>query len=111
MVMALDPSYLAQADRHVAKLKALISDQEALIELLSADDQPTQLAETLIGTMKDTLHLFEEHRQSMLTQIEDLPRLESSTRGCRDPTNGHEPHISVGHQSRDLSSGREPPSG
>lgn len=78
-VMALDPSYLAQADRHVAKLKALISDQEALIELLSADDQPTQLAETLLGTMKDTLRLFEEHRQSMLTQIEDLPELESST--------------------------------
>jgi hypothetical protein len=46
MVMALEPSYLAQADRHVAKLKALIFDQEALIELLSADDQPTQLAET-----------------------------------------------------------------
>jgi gamma-glutamyl phosphate reductase len=78
-VMALDPSYLAQADRHVAKLKALISDQEALIELLSADDQRTQLAETLLGTMKDTLRLFEEHRQSMLTQIEDLPELESST--------------------------------
>jgi hypothetical protein len=70
MVMALDPSYLAQADRHVAKLKALITDQEALIELLSADDQSTQLAETLLGTMKDTLRLFEEHRQSMLTQIE-----------------------------------------
>jgi saccharopine dehydrogenase-like NADP-dependent oxidoreductase len=31
MVMALDPSYLAQADRHVAKLKALITDQEALL--------------------------------------------------------------------------------
>jgi hypothetical protein len=70
MVMALDPSYLAQADRHVAKLKALITDQEALIELLSAVDQSTQLAETLLGTMKDTLRLFEEHRQSMLTQIE-----------------------------------------
>jgi hypothetical protein len=40
MVMALDPSYLAKADRHVAKLKALITDQEALIELLSAEDQP-----------------------------------------------------------------------
>ena len=36
-----------------------------LIELLSAEDQPTQLAETLLGTMKDTLRLFEEHRQSM----------------------------------------------
>jgi hypothetical protein len=70
MVMALDPSYLAQADRHVAKLKALITDQEALIELLSAVDHSTQLAETLLGTMKDTLRLFEEHRQSMLTQIE-----------------------------------------
>jgi hypothetical protein len=70
MVMALDPSYLAQADRHVAKLKALITDQEALIELLSAVDHSTQLAETLLGTMKDTLRLFEEHRRSMLTQIE-----------------------------------------
>jgi hypothetical protein len=51
-------------------LKALIFEQEELIQLLSADDQPTRLAETLLGTMKDTLRLFENHRQAMLAQIE-----------------------------------------
>jgi hypothetical protein len=68
--MELGHDYLAQADGHIAKLKALISEQESLIELLSADDQPIQLAQTLLETMKDTLRLFEQHRQSLLTQIE-----------------------------------------
>ena len=68
--MELDHDYLVRADRHIAKLKALISEQEELIELLSADDQPTRLAETLLGTMKDSLRLFENHRQAMLAQIE-----------------------------------------
>jgi hypothetical protein len=62
--------YVAQADQHIVTLKALISEQEALIDLLSADEQPTHLAQTLLGTMKDTLRLFERHRELMLTPDE-----------------------------------------
>jgi len=62
--------HLAEADRHIAELKTLISGQETLIGQLAAEEQPTQLAETLLATMKDTLRMFEQHRQLMLAQIE-----------------------------------------
>ncbi len=69
-IICLMEKHLAEADRHIAELKTLISGQETLIGQLAAEEQPTQLAETLLATMKDTLRMFEQHRQLMLAQIE-----------------------------------------
>lgn len=59
--MDLHETPLEMAQRHVAEGEARVMHQVALIAKLAQQGHDTVEAETLLGTMRDTLRLMYEH--------------------------------------------------
>jgi len=62
--------HLAQADRHIAKLKRDIARQWQIIEELTICGQPLHEAISMLRLLKDHLRIMERYRQSTLDKLE-----------------------------------------
>jgi hypothetical protein len=65
---------LAQADRCVAAAKKQIGRQREIIEGLAQAGHDTNLAESLLGAMEQSLRAFEQHREVVLKWLKDQER-------------------------------------
>jgi hypothetical protein len=61
--------HLAQADRHIAELKARINRQRAIVKRAALDPgRSSEMAETTRHLFEDSLRIFEKHRELVLDQ-------------------------------------------
>jgi hypothetical protein len=60
--VATEHDHLAQAIRHIARAEEMLMEQRGLIDRMAHHGQDTQLAETLLLTMQNSLEQMHEHR-------------------------------------------------
>src|SRR5262245_29466671 len=61
--------HLAQADRHIVDLKAHIVRQRVILKHALDTGQPSDLAESLLQALEESLSIFEKHRKLILEQM------------------------------------------
>ena len=61
--------HLAQADRHIVDLKAHIVRQRVILKHALDTAQPSDLAESLLQALEESLSIFEKHRKLILEQM------------------------------------------
>ena len=62
MAKAREQQDLAKAEADIAEADARIEKQRAILDKLTNDGHPTEIAEQLLTTMLDSRHAFEAHR-------------------------------------------------
>jgi hypothetical protein len=68
---AREQDHLAQADRHIAELRAYIARQRLILTRMLAVGHPSDLAESMLRVFEETLRIFEKHRSLILDQLKD----------------------------------------
>jgi hypothetical protein len=63
--------HLAQANRHIAEVKLHIARQRKAIEKLKAGNHSTEIAESMLIALEESLRAFERHRQLILALLQD----------------------------------------
>lgn len=63
---------LAKAERDIREGEQRVAAQAALIEQLRERDQPTDTAEALQATLRETLESWRVHRREILRRIDHL---------------------------------------
>ena len=61
--------YLAQANRHIAELNVQIVRQRAIIKDALDTGQRSEMAESLLDALEESLRIFEKHRVLILGQL------------------------------------------
>jgi hypothetical protein len=61
--------HLAQADRHIVDLKAHIVRQRVILKHALDTGQPSDLAESLLQALEESLSIFEKHRKLILERM------------------------------------------
>jgi hypothetical protein len=67
--MADELAHLAQADRHIARAKEHIRQQEQLIERLIANGRNVDEAENFLSALTNVLSAFGWHRRLILVRL------------------------------------------
>ena len=67
--MVNEREHLAQADRHIAKCKDHIAHHYKLMLEIEQRGEDTSWAKTMLQTLKETLRLFEKHRQLIVERL------------------------------------------
>jgi exonuclease VII small subunit len=65
-------AHLAEADRHIAECKAHIANQRAAIERAIRADHPTDVAESVLDSLEESLHAFERTRRLIIDRLKEL---------------------------------------
>jgi hypothetical protein len=65
--------HLAQAERHITQMQRYILRQENVIRKLKLREAPTDIAESMLTAMKDSLDAFERHRKSLREALRTRP--------------------------------------
>ena len=60
--MATEHDHLAQAIRHIARAQEMVMEQRGLIDRMAQHGHDTELAETVLLTMQNSLERMHEHR-------------------------------------------------
>jgi len=60
---------LAQANGHIAELKVQIVRQRVIIKYALDTGQPSQMVESLLHALEESLGAFEKHRELVLDQL------------------------------------------
>jgi hypothetical protein len=60
--------YLAQANRHIAELHVQIVRQRAIVKQALAAGQRSEMAESLLDALEESLRIFESHRIFLLSR-------------------------------------------
>jgi len=60
--MATEHDHLAQAMRHIARAEEMVMEQRGLIDRMAQHGHDTELAETVLLTMQNSLERMHEHR-------------------------------------------------
>jgi hypothetical protein len=63
MNCAQQQEHLAQAYRHIAELKSHILRQRVMLKYVLDTGQPSELAESMLHALEESLRAFEKHRQ------------------------------------------------
>ena len=63
---------LDRFDRHIARLRALISDQAILIEDLTASAQPVERPALVLATLHDLMDCYAAHRERIIAALDGL---------------------------------------
>ena len=61
--------YLAQANRHIAELTVQIARQRVIVTYVLDTGQPSELSESLLHALEESLGIFEKHRELILERI------------------------------------------
>ena len=69
MDRAQEREHLAQADRHIAELKAHIARHGDIVKRALNTGRPSELAETTLRLFEDSLRIIEKHRELILDQL------------------------------------------
>jgi hypothetical protein len=74
--------HLAQANRHIAELTVQIVRQRVIVKHALDTGQPSEIAESLLHALEESLGAFEKHRELVLDQLKRRP---SKYRGAHSP--------------------------
>src|SRR5262249_61469375 len=61
--------HLAQAYRHIAELKGHILRQRVILKHALDTGQPSEMAESMLHALEESLGAFEKHRELVLDQL------------------------------------------
>jgi hypothetical protein len=64
-------AHLAEADRQIAECKAHIAHQREVIERAIRAGRPTDVAESVLDALEESLRAFERHRRLILDQLKE----------------------------------------
>jgi hypothetical protein len=65
--------HLAQANRHIAELTVQIVRQRIIVKHALDTGQPSEMAESLLHALEESLGAFEKHRELVLDQLKRRP--------------------------------------
>ena len=65
--------HLAQANRHIAELKVQIVRQRAIVKYALDTGQQSEMAESMLLALEESLGAFEKHRELVLDQFKRPP--------------------------------------
>jgi len=66
--------HLAQANGHLAQLTVQIVRQRIIVEYAVDTNQPSEMAESLLHALEQSLRAFEKHRDLVLDQLKRRPK-------------------------------------
>jgi hypothetical protein len=66
------------ANDHIERALAIIERQQAIISELSDRGHDTERAETLLRTMRETLVVFVQHKETIAASLEEAAKAPSS---------------------------------
>ena len=69
MNRAQEQRHLAQANGHIAELKVQIVRQRAIVKYALDTGQRSEMAESMLLALEDSLGAFEKHRELILSQL------------------------------------------
>jgi hypothetical protein len=69
MNRAQEQRHLAQANGHIAELKVQIVRQRAIVKHALDTGQQSEMAESMLLALEDSLGAFEKHRELILSQF------------------------------------------
>jgi hypothetical protein len=73
MNRAQEQKHLAQANGHIAELKVQIVRQRVIVKYALDTDQPSEMAESMLHALEESLGAFEKHRELVLDQLKRRP--------------------------------------
>jgi hypothetical protein len=65
-------AHLAEADRHIAECKAHIAHQRAVIERAIRAGHPTDVAESVLDSLEESLRAFERTRRLIIERLKEI---------------------------------------
>jgi hypothetical protein len=69
--------HLAEADRHIAECKAHIAHQREVIERAIRAGRPSDVAESVLDALEESLRAFDGHRRLILDQRREPAKIEA----------------------------------
>jgi hypothetical protein len=73
MNRAWQQEHLDQAYRHIAELKAHIVRQRVIVKYALDTGQRSEMAESMLHALEESLGAFEKHRELVLDQLKRRP--------------------------------------
>ena len=73
MNRAWEQEHLDQAYRHIAELKVRIVRQRAIVKYALDTGQRSEMAESMLHALEESLGAFEKHRELVLDQLKRRP--------------------------------------
>jgi hypothetical protein len=73
MNRAQEQKHLAQANGHIAELKVQIVRQRVIVKYALDTGQPSEMAESMLHALEESLSAFEKHRELVLDQLKHRP--------------------------------------
>ena len=61
--------HLAQANGHIAELKVKIVRQRVIVKYALDTGQPSEMTESMLHALEESLSAFEKHRELVLNQL------------------------------------------
>ena len=66
---AQEQKHLAQANGHIAELKVQIVRQRVIVKYVLDTGQPSEMAESMLHALEESLSAFEKHRELVLDRL------------------------------------------
>jgi hypothetical protein len=66
---AQEEKHLAQADGHIAELKAQIDYHRTSLKRMVERGEPSATAESFLHALEESLRIFERHREMIIQQL------------------------------------------
>jgi tRNA isopentenyl-2-thiomethyl-A-37 hydroxylase MiaE len=73
MDRAQEQQHLVQANGHIAELKVQIVRQRVIVKYALDTGQSSQMVESLLHALEESLGAFEKHRELVLDQLKRRP--------------------------------------
>jgi isochorismate hydrolase len=67
--MSRAQEHLAQANGHIAELKVQIVRQRVIVKYTLDTGQPSEMAESMLHALEESLSAFEKHRELVLDRL------------------------------------------
>jgi len=71
MYRSQEQKHLAQADGHIAELKAQIDHQRKNLKRIAERGEPSATTESFLHALEQSLRIFEKHREMILQQLRE----------------------------------------
>jgi hypothetical protein len=66
-------NHLAQANQHLAELTVQIVRQRVIVKYALDTGQPSEIVESMLHALEESLGAFEKHRELVLDQLQRQP--------------------------------------
>jgi hypothetical protein len=74
-----EEKHLAQADGHIAELKAQIDHQRKNLKRIAERGEPSATAESFLHALEQSLRIFEKHREMVIQQLREQSEWDLTT--------------------------------